>query len=165
MPEPFLESVQAVEDKLHATWIAPAFDTKAIFVAVAEDAEFTVNRRIFIMPVVGQAQLTVGKGGWFVRVVAVILLNGTEKRRDLGLMLEVQVLPAFPTGLLAFNAFRVARFGLFRLAEIPFLARLRLRAVRPFLRPPAGSGTGNVSISKSLVIAIKLAAARAGANS
>lgn len=67
MPEPFLEYVKAVDDKLHATWIAPS-DAKAIFVAVAEDAEFTVNRRIFIMPVVGQAQLTVGIGNWYVRV-------------------------------------------------------------------------------------------------
>jgi hypothetical protein len=50
--------------------MAPAFDTRAIFVAVAEDAEFTINRRIFVMPLCGEAKLRVGSGSWYVRVGA-----------------------------------------------------------------------------------------------
>ncbi len=70
MPEPFLQSLHTIDDAVYVTWIAPAFDTRAMFVAVAEDAEFTINRRIFIMPLVAEAKLRVGKGAWFVRVGA-----------------------------------------------------------------------------------------------
>lgn len=77
MPEPFLQVASALEGKLHVSWLAPAFDTRAIFVAIAEDAEFTVNRRIFILPVVGEAKLTVGSGGWYVRIGAA---QGTPER-------------------------------------------------------------------------------------
>lgn len=70
MPEPFIQLAEAIEGKLHLCWITPAFDTRAIFVAIAEDTEFTINRRIFILPVVGEAKLTVGSGKWFVCVGA-----------------------------------------------------------------------------------------------
>jgi hypothetical protein len=70
MPEPFLEYAAPYEGKLRLSWMAPAFDTQAIFVAVAEDAEFTVNRRIFVLPLVAEAILTVGPGAWYTRVGA-----------------------------------------------------------------------------------------------
>ncbi len=71
MPEPFLQSVhEAEEGVLHVTWMAPAFDTRAIFVAVAEDAEFFINRRIFVLPLCAEAKFRVGNGGWYVRVGA-----------------------------------------------------------------------------------------------
>ena len=65
MPEPFLQSAVTYEGKLRLSWIAPAFDTRAIFVAVAEDAEFTVNRRIFLLPLIAEILLTVGSGAWY----------------------------------------------------------------------------------------------------
>ncbi len=70
MPEPFLESAAAHQGKLHVSWMAPAFDTRATFVAVAEDAELTLNRRIFVLPLVAQTLLTVGNGNWYVCVGA-----------------------------------------------------------------------------------------------
>jgi hypothetical protein len=70
MPDPFLEFAAPYEGKLRLSWIAPAFDTRAMFVAVAEDAEFTMNRRIFILPLVAEAILTVGSGAWYTCVGA-----------------------------------------------------------------------------------------------
>jgi hypothetical protein len=71
MPAPFVESVAAQDlGKIRLTWIAPAFDTRAILVSFAKDAEFTVNRRIFVMPLAAEAILTVGGGAWYARVGA-----------------------------------------------------------------------------------------------
>jgi hypothetical protein len=70
MPEPFLEYAGTQDGKLRLSWMAPAFDTQAMLVAVAEDAEFTMNRRIFVLPLVTEALLTVGPGAWYVRVGA-----------------------------------------------------------------------------------------------
>jgi hypothetical protein len=69
MPEPFLQYAGADQGKLRLSWMAPC-DTRAIFIAVAEDAEFTVNRRIFVLPLVAEAILTVGNGVWYVCVGA-----------------------------------------------------------------------------------------------
>ena len=70
MPEPFLQKVLVHEGKLRLSWVAPAFDTRAVFVAVAEDAEFTMNRRIFVLPLVAEVILTVGSGSWYACVGA-----------------------------------------------------------------------------------------------
>lgn len=78
MPEPFLESVGPYgDDKLSARWLVQTFDLQAVLVSVAEDAEFTVNRRIFLIPVTSEVILTVGRGNWYVRVGAV---QGTPDR-------------------------------------------------------------------------------------
>lgn len=78
MPEPFLESVEPYgDDKLAVRCLVQTFDLQAMLVAAAEDAEFTVNRRIFLTPVVSEVVLTVGRGNWYVRVGAV---QGTPNR-------------------------------------------------------------------------------------
>lgn len=102
MPTPFVESVSTEQGKLRLTWIAPAFDTRAIFVSIAEDAEFTVNRRIFIMPLASEALLTVGGGSWYARVGAA---QGTPEQGIVewsGVYGPIHVTgdpPAFPTNL------------------------------------------------------------------
>lgn len=69
MPEAIVEDVGTVNGKLKVSWLVPTFDTRAVLVTVAEDAEFTVNRCIFMVPITTQAVLlTVGSGNWYVCV-------------------------------------------------------------------------------------------------
>jgi hypothetical protein len=69
MPEAIVEDVGVVNGKLKVSWMTPTFDTRGVLIAIAEDAEFTVNRCIFMVPITSNAVLlTVGSGNWYVSV-------------------------------------------------------------------------------------------------